>query len=77
MSKELEYFIKQCPECVKLTPNPRDAYSFTKIPLGKSSSQFISAQWFNILFRGRLDSVEWNGGLERWNGMMEWNGGLE
>ena len=26
---------------------------------------------------GRLDSVEWNGGLERWNGTMEWTGTLE
>jgi len=23
---------------------------------------------------GGLDSVEWNGGLERWNGTMEWTG---
>ena len=21
---------------------------------------------------GRLDSVEWNGGMERWNGIVEW-----
>ena len=26
---------------------------------------------------GCLDSVEWNGGLERWNRMVDWNGGLE
>jgi len=26
-----------------------------------------------VLVRGRLDSVEWNGGLEHWNGTMEWN----
>ena len=26
---------------------------------------------------GCLDSVEWNGGLERWNGMVDWNGGME
>ena len=29
-------------------------------------------------FAGCLDSVDWNGGMERWNGMewnaMEWNG---
>ena len=37
-----------------------------------------------IVFLGRLDSVEWNGGLEWWNGgmewwngMVEWNGGME
>ena len=24
--------------------------------------------------KGRLDSVEWNGGLEWWNGMVEWTG---
>ena len=23
--------------------------------------------------RGRLDSVDWNGGLEQWNGMEWWN----
>ena len=23
------------------------------------------------------DSVEWIGGVERWNGTMEWNGGME
>ena len=23
---------------------------------------------------GRLDSVEWNGGMEWWNGIVEWNG---
>ena len=28
-------------------------------------------------FDGRLDSVEWNGGLEWWNGMVEWNDGME
>ena len=22
--------------------------------------------------QGRLDSVEWNGGMERWNGIVEW-----
>jgi len=27
-----------------------------------------------LLKIGRLDSVEWNGGLEWWNGGMEWNG---
>ena len=26
---------------------------------------------------GHLDSVEWNGGLERWNGTVDWNGGME
>ena len=26
-------------------------------------------------FIGRLDSVEWNGGMG-WNGMVEWNGTL-
>ena len=26
---------------------------------------------------GRLDSVEWNGGLEWWTGMVDWNGGME
>jgi len=26
---------------------------------------------------GRLDSVEWNGGLERWNGTIEWTGMME
>ena len=25
---------------------------------------------------GRLDSVEWNGGMEWWNGMVEWNSGI-
>ena len=25
---------------------------------------------------GRLDSVEWNGGQERWTG-VDWNGGME
>ena len=24
---------------------------------------------------GCLDSVEWNGGMERWNGIVEWNSG--
>ena len=23
-----------------------------------------------------LYSVEWNGGMERWNGIVEWNGGI-
>ena len=26
---------------------------------------------------GCLESVEWNGGMEYWNGMVEWNGGME
>ena len=27
----------------------------------------------DLLMRmGRLDSVEWNGGMERWNGIVEW-----
>ena len=26
---------------------------------------------------GCLDSVEWNGGPEWWNGMVDWNGGME
>ena len=26
---------------------------------------------------GGLDSVEWNGGLECWNGMVDWNTGME
>ena len=25
---------------------------------------------------GRLDSVEWNGGMEWWNGIVEWNSGM-
>ena len=25
---------------------------------------------------GRLDSVEWNGGMEWWNGTVEWNSGM-
>ena len=25
---------------------------------------------------GCLYSVEWNGGMERWNGIVEWNGGI-
>ena len=24
----------------------------------------------------RLDSVDWNGGMEQWNGTVEWNGGM-
>ena len=26
---------------------------------------------------GCLHLVEWNGGMEWWNGMVEWNGGME
>ena len=26
---------------------------------------------------GCLDSVEWNGGMEWWTGIVEWNGGME
>ena len=26
---------------------------------------------------GRLDSVEWNDGLEQWNGTVQWNGGMD
>ena len=29
------------------------------------------------LIKGRLESVEWNSGMERWNGTVEWNGGME
>ena len=29
------------------------------------------------LYFGCLYSVEWNGGMERWNGTVEWNGGME
>ena len=25
---------------------------------------------------GCLESVEWNGGMERWNGTLEWNTGI-
>ena len=24
-----------------------------------------------------MDSVDWNGGMEWWNGMVEWNGGMD
>ena len=34
------------------------------------------ASHYSTIFTGRLDSVEWNGGLEWWNG-LEWNGGME
>ena len=26
---------------------------------------------------GCLESVEWNGGMEQWNGTVEWNSGME
>ena len=26
---------------------------------------------------GSLQSLDWNGGLERWTGTVDWNGGLE
>ena len=29
------------------------------------------------LAMGSLYSVEWNGGMEWWNGTVEWNGGME
>ena len=29
--------------------------------------------WNKSCFQGRVDSVEWNGGQEWWNG-LEWNG---
>ena len=25
---------------------------------------------------GCLESVEWDGGIERWNGTLEWNAGI-
>ena len=31
---------------------------------------------FSIVW-GCLESVEWNDGMECWNGMLEWNGGIE
>ena len=24
----------------------------------------------------RFGTMEWNGGMERWNGILEWNGGV-
>ena len=30
-----------------------------------------------MLIGGGLDTVEWNGGLECWNGMVDWNAGME
>ena len=39
---------------------------------------FKAQNWlFFDVFKGRLYSTEWNGGMERWNGTMEWNGGME
>ena len=32
--------------------------------------------YYNIQM-GSLQSLDWNGGLEWWNGMLEWNGGME
>ena len=26
---------------------------------------------------GCLESVEWNGGMEHWNGILEWNTGMK
>ena len=36
-----------------------------------------NAKLSDHLIVGGLDSVEWNGRLECWNGMVEWNGGME
>ena len=31
---------------------------------------------YTKVYKGRLDSVEWNSGMERWNGIVElWNTG--
>ena len=27
--------------------------------------------------KGCLESVEWNGGMEHWNGILEWNTGMK
>ena len=32
ISKQLEHFVQQCPECVKLTPNPREPLMPTPLP---------------------------------------------
>ena len=26
---------------------------------------------------GRIQSLDWNSGMKRWNGTVEWNGGME
>ena len=39
-----------------------------EIPKGENSSQLISSQ----VHWGCLESVEWNGGMEYWNGILEW-----
>ena len=42
-----------------------------KIDTGAEVTAGVSNQW-NMEW-----DVEWNGGMEWWNGMVEWNGGME
>ena len=37
----------------------------------------VSTVYHLQLLVGCLDWMEWNGGMEWWNGMVEWNGGME
>ena len=43
----------------------------------------LPAEYLHIVTRnciscsGSLQSLDWNGGMEWWNGMVEWNGGME
>jgi len=46
ISKEFEHFIQQCPECVKLTPNPREPLMST--PLPKHPWERIAADLFQL-----------------------------
>ena len=29
------------------------------------------------LMQGNMNSVDWNGGMERWSGLLEWSTGLD
>ena len=49
------------PKCLKLCPGHSQLYTLATV---NTRAEIIQG-----ILLGRLDSVEWNGGLEWWNGM--------
>ena len=47
-----------------------------KVGIGLAMGSLYSVEW-NGGMEWWNGTVEWNGGMERWNGMVEWNGGME
>ena len=43
---------------------------------GRGPSDWLRYASPDAVEAGSLYSVEWNGGMERWNEIMEWNGGI-